>query len=363
MINFINLHLPNYDSDTKDLSVTEDGAYFRLLRFQWATGKPIQDVSKALRIVGAQSDAEKQATLDVLHRFFIQTDEGWINPRAIRTFNEHNAFIAKKQAAANKRWHGSDVKRNQNPEPKQLTVPTITPKQPKPKQKAACADAGATVYATPDALHMQYKLASLDHGEKLEISEDPKQIKNKLPASTPRACDLSKNSEKSTELALFAKQARDYGIESGNPLCTNFDWVEAYFKTEMPSLMRKRPEMTVEDFAEVWRHTCDCATAGAKYSPLWYKRAFKGKCGEWRPQRATAGSAPKRPNHRQLVFDAWAEGKALRWKQTGEIFQAGALVPFDSVRCRAVPVEQANAFDIPAAKMGWAPYFHEFEVA
>lgn len=80
---YFRVYIENYDGATRDLSMVEDGAYWRLLRHYYSTELPIPlDSDKVARICKAITLEERAAIEAVLDRFFIRQDDGWHNKRA-----------------------------------------------------------------------------------------------------------------------------------------------------------------------------------------------------------------------------------------------------------------------------------------
>lgn len=78
---YFRCYLEDYDAATADLSATEDGIYFRLLRHYYRTEKPIP-IGRELIISRAMTAAERKAMLSVLSRHFTKQKDGWHNERA-----------------------------------------------------------------------------------------------------------------------------------------------------------------------------------------------------------------------------------------------------------------------------------------
>lgn len=77
-------HYPgDYARDTRDLNLTQHGAYRMLLDAYYSTEKPIPDGAK-FRVVGAFTEDEQRETQWVLDRFFELQDGHWHHERADR---------------------------------------------------------------------------------------------------------------------------------------------------------------------------------------------------------------------------------------------------------------------------------------
>lgn len=82
-MNFYKHHLGDYSRCTAHLSMTEDGAYRRLLDVYYTREEPIPaDIKAACRLVRAQTRQDREAVETVLREFFDLRDDGWHNNRA-----------------------------------------------------------------------------------------------------------------------------------------------------------------------------------------------------------------------------------------------------------------------------------------
>lgn len=88
-MNFYEKHVGDYIRDTVGLSMTEDGAYNRLLDQVYQTEKPLPlDRKEVYRMARATSAAERKAVDYVLAKFFEQTESGYIQKRAMEILGE-----------------------------------------------------------------------------------------------------------------------------------------------------------------------------------------------------------------------------------------------------------------------------------
>ena len=105
-MNYYSHHIGDYTTDTAHLSLSEDGAYRRLMDRYYTTEGPLSnDEAGLFRLVRARSDEEKDAVRIVLQEFFQATDAGWVHKRCdaeIAAFKEKSMKAAD---AANKRWN------------------------------------------------------------------------------------------------------------------------------------------------------------------------------------------------------------------------------------------------------------------
>ena len=103
----------DYLRDTGQLSLTEHGAYLRLIGEYWSTGKPIPaDAERMRRACGVHCEADATAMQYVLERYFHRDGDVWRHSRIERDLVEHanRSEIASEAAkrAANARWAQRD---------------------------------------------------------------------------------------------------------------------------------------------------------------------------------------------------------------------------------------------------------------
>jgi len=97
-------HVGDITRDTFGLSLTEFGAYDRLLDAYYSSEKPIPHAER-YRLTGAVSKADKAAVDYVMGRYFTEQADGWHQKRAdveIATFRDKSA---KASASANAMWN------------------------------------------------------------------------------------------------------------------------------------------------------------------------------------------------------------------------------------------------------------------
>lgn len=88
-MNYYERHLGDFVRDTAHLSMTEDGAYNRLLDRYYATESGIP-VDQAHRVARARTKEERQAVDVVLAEFFILSDGVWIKNRVEEEIAKHH---------------------------------------------------------------------------------------------------------------------------------------------------------------------------------------------------------------------------------------------------------------------------------
>jgi len=107
-VNYYEHHLGDYTQATAHLTMLEDAAYSRMLRWYYANEKPLPlDVKMIERLVRAQTKAEKEAIKTVLSEFFIEAEDGWHQDRADREIAKYKDKQAKAKRSAEARWNTS----------------------------------------------------------------------------------------------------------------------------------------------------------------------------------------------------------------------------------------------------------------
>lgn len=81
-MNYYNHHIGDYAKDTSHLSMTEDGAYRRLMDICYSTEHPLPpDRHRVYRLARATSKLERSAVDAVLDEYFDQREDGWHQKR------------------------------------------------------------------------------------------------------------------------------------------------------------------------------------------------------------------------------------------------------------------------------------------
>lgn len=123
-------HLGDYSTATPHLSLTEHGAYTKLLDYYYSTEHPIPD-DRCERIAGAFDPHERDAVRAVLQQFFTLTDAGWANDRADSEIAAYRAKSLKAKESAEARWKRTQCDGNANAYPNAML--TIN-QEPLPKK-------------------------------------------------------------------------------------------------------------------------------------------------------------------------------------------------------------------------------------
>lgn len=102
------IYCGDYLKDTQDLTITEHGAYFKLMMAYWQKGCLEHCLSKCYRIAGAYTEEHQEAVKNVVDKFFVVVDGSLRNKRLDAELNAANARKDKAhtraQKAASARW-------------------------------------------------------------------------------------------------------------------------------------------------------------------------------------------------------------------------------------------------------------------
>jgi uncharacterized protein YdaU (DUF1376 family) len=116
-MNFYPHHIGDFNNASRHLSRTERSIYRDLMDLYYDTEGPLSlDVDRVCRLVIAQDDEEKQAVMQVLSEFFVQTESGWLNTRCEEEIAKYKSIVDAKSAAgkasaaarSGKKQHGSN---------------------------------------------------------------------------------------------------------------------------------------------------------------------------------------------------------------------------------------------------------------
>lgn len=104
-MNYYPFHMGDYATATRHLSWDEDAAYRRLLDAYYTREAPLPaDMRQVFRLVIASSQEQREAVETVLHEFFEQTEDGWVNRRADREIDAMREKQQKQRDKANAMW-------------------------------------------------------------------------------------------------------------------------------------------------------------------------------------------------------------------------------------------------------------------
>lgn len=93
-------HIPDFNSATRHLSRIERSIYSDLIEYYYDKEEPLPlDLKLLCRKIVAVSEEEKQAVLDILAEFFLETEFGYFNERCQQEVDEYQASIKNKSKA------------------------------------------------------------------------------------------------------------------------------------------------------------------------------------------------------------------------------------------------------------------------
>lgn len=110
-MNYYPKHIGDYLKDTAGLSMTEDGAYGRLLDQYYNAEHALPlEIEACCRLARVQSRTERAAVTRVLGLFFTKTEFGYRQKRAEEEIATYLAKSAKARASADARWKSKGAK-------------------------------------------------------------------------------------------------------------------------------------------------------------------------------------------------------------------------------------------------------------
>jgi uncharacterized protein YdaU (DUF1376 family) len=97
-------YLQDYEDDTRDLTMQQDGCYRRLMDHCYKTEGPLpSDLPAVHRIARAMTKAERQDVSFVLNRYFALRENGWHNKRIDEELDRAATLSETRSKAASKR--------------------------------------------------------------------------------------------------------------------------------------------------------------------------------------------------------------------------------------------------------------------
>lgn len=112
---YVKLHLGDYARDADHLSMLQEGAYFRLMRWYYGTAKPIpNDLERIYRRCMAFSIEEQQAVRYILEEFFRLDGPQWRHKRIDQELQAWIETSDKAREAISARWQKKINKNNEN---------------------------------------------------------------------------------------------------------------------------------------------------------------------------------------------------------------------------------------------------------
>lgn len=114
-MNYYEHHIGDYARATAHLSMLEDCAYTRLLRWYYADERPIPaDIKVVCRVLRATTKPERDAVQTVLSEFFVLEDDGYHQKRADDEIARYQEKQRKAKASANARWNAQKAQSDGN---------------------------------------------------------------------------------------------------------------------------------------------------------------------------------------------------------------------------------------------------------
>lgn len=180
-MNYYPHHIGDFNSATRHLTRIERSVYRDLIELYYDTEAPLsQDIDKLCRLLIARSDDEQNAVVQVLHEFFVESEQGWRHARCdaeiARYHGNKEAKSAAGKASAAKRARQAGMparpaadqqplniratNQKPQPEPQPEPQPNPPPERPQPESiipKAAPVRSGKPAFdaaecALPDWL-------------------------------------------------------------------------------------------------------------------------------------------------------------------------------------------------------------------
>lgn len=225
-MNYFPFHIGDYMSATRHLSWAEDCAYRRLLDTFYVSEKPLPlDLRAVCRLVLASTDEQREAVRVVLEEFFVLTEAGWINDRAMREIEEMRIRQDKQRERANKRW--------QCQKPEHGNAPAM-PRHGNDDAAASEKDAGAmppTPTPTPTPVNLitatdvaVSALPAADDKAQRKTSGTPKRAVQLPDDFEPDETAVALAAEQGVALSVEMPKFRDYHAARGKPMK---DWQAA----------------------------------------------------------------------------------------------------------------------------------------
>lgn len=167
-MHFYTFNIGDYRRDTMHLSSMEHGIYRQLLDWYYLEESPIpkitQSVIRRLRLV---SEDEQKSLVNVLNDFFVETEEGWVQPKC----NEEIAkYHRKAEVNAENGKRGGRPKKPKKTQSVILGNPNET--QTKAKQKANSITQELNISITPVVPNSESPEGSGPTGTKKKTDEE-----------------------------------------------------------------------------------------------------------------------------------------------------------------------------------------------
>ena len=107
-MNYVELHIGDFEKSAGHLTACEDGIYNRLMRRYYDTERALPaDVRQLQKLARAITAEERKAVVDVLAEFFELRQDGWHQTRCDEEIAKYQAKCEKAKGSANARWSKS----------------------------------------------------------------------------------------------------------------------------------------------------------------------------------------------------------------------------------------------------------------
>ncbi len=221
-MNYYEHHLGDYLRDTAHLSMTEDGAYRRLLDAYYIAEAPFPDDKRELlKVARAVTKAEREAVDYVLKKFFVyEAGSGWLHSRCEREIARYKAKQSKAKASAEARWgaRSEQCERNANASDKHDAQDMRTHSE---RNANGMHRAPVPRHQSPDT--------SIPSGDK-PPQERPRRA-SRLPADwalPPEWRDWSRSNRPDLDPAKVAERFRDFWVAKAGKDGAKLDWAATW---------------------------------------------------------------------------------------------------------------------------------------
>lgn len=105
LVNYYEHHLGDWAKDVRGLSLTEEGAYRRLLDAYYSTEQPLPGtLDECCDLANTRTPADRKAVAKVLGKYFELAEDGYHQKRADAEIGRYQRKQRKAQDSANARW-------------------------------------------------------------------------------------------------------------------------------------------------------------------------------------------------------------------------------------------------------------------
>lgn len=109
-MNYYPFHIGDYASATRHLTWDEDAAYRRLLDAYYVREAPLPlELRQVYRLVGASTEAQREAVDTILEEFFTKTEDGYRHARCDAEIARMQDRRNKASQSASKRWSNANA--------------------------------------------------------------------------------------------------------------------------------------------------------------------------------------------------------------------------------------------------------------